>query len=341
MPHVFSSLKFTLNLEKLQLVPRRMANAAVVETGLKTKASKRKRSISVISESESDCSDDFMQYLLGNVNNKDEGSPDKDESKRNTSYEEGASDDDDGDDGVSNDDSKSFDDSNIDDIFQAINSKKRKTVTGASGGENKTNHSAKEETVVSFQDPFLHRQAGRTSTYSRTTLSSRSKLSSSASNDTIDFAKIKREVLRTGAKHLDKKAAKAFKDEEILRLGGKIAKPPRMPANIGKGVAKKRAEREQKAQELAYEMGMASRKGSGKDKKHERYRNMERGLEELGDSWKGGVLKISKSDRNHLFAKKSNNSVRGGSGNRKKDNSRKFAGGGGSMKRRTLKLPKF
>lgn len=56
----------------------------------------------------------------------------------------------------------------------------------------------------------------------------------------------------------------------------------------------KRKEREKKALELAFETGMATRKGRGKEKKRERDAKRDRGLQEL-HGYSDGMLRVSPS----------------------------------------------
>lgn len=51
----------------------------------------------------------------------------------------------------------------------------------------------------------------------------------------------------TGASALDKKSKKAFEADQLARVGAKAAARPRVPANIGYGMAKKAAQREERA----------------------------------------------------------------------------------------------
>ena len=46
------------------------------------------------------------------------------------------------------------------------------------------------------------------------------------------------EVGSLGASGLDKRARKAFEANRLVQLGGAVAKTPRIPANIGIGMAK-------------------------------------------------------------------------------------------------------
>ncbi len=52
-----------------------------------------------------------------------------------------------------------------------------------------------------------------------------------------------------GATALDKKARKKFEAEQLARIGAKAAARPRIPASIGVGMAKKQAQRDQRALE--------------------------------------------------------------------------------------------
>jgi hypothetical protein len=51
----------------------------------------------------------------------------------------------------------------------------------------------------------------------------------------------------TGATALDRKAKKKFDAEELARMGARAEARPRVPANIGLGMAKKQAQRDERA----------------------------------------------------------------------------------------------
>lgn len=67
-----------------------------------------------------------------------------------------------------------------------------------------------------------------------------------------------------GATALDKKARKKFEAEQLARIGAKVAARPRIPASIGVGMAKKQAQRDQRALEegIAGATGCAGRAGA-------------------------------------------------------------------------------
>lgn len=67
----------------------------------------------------------------------------------------------------------------------------------------------------------------------------------------------------------------------------------RIPASIGIGMAKKKAEREARALEEAIAAGMVKRKGMGNKKKREQKANIDRGLAEDGGAFRNGVLKVA------------------------------------------------
>lgn len=72
----------------------------------------------------------------------------------------------------------------------------------------------------------------------------------------------------------------------------------RTAARIGKGVAKKRAERDARATQEAIAAGMLKRKGLGRKKRDEAKMKGRKpgdsGLQELSGSFRNGVLKIAK-----------------------------------------------
>lgn len=103
-----------------------------------------------------------------------------------------------------------------------------------------------------------------------------------------------REVAEFGAQGLDKKSAKAFKAAQLAKLGAKEEKRPRMSAKIGTGIKKKGDERESRRLEEMYQAGMLQRKGTGKKKRRDKERERDKGLMELGGSFRGGMLKVKK-----------------------------------------------
>lgn len=108
------------------------------------------------------------------------------------------------------------------------------------------------------------------------------------------WAQMAREVAEFGAQGLDKKSAKAFKAAQLAKLGAKEEKRPRMSAKIGTGIKKKGDERESRRLEEMYQAGMLQRKGTGKKKRRDKERERDKGLMELGGSFRGGMLKVKK-----------------------------------------------
>ena len=51
----------------------------------------------------------------------------------------------------------------------------------------------------------------------------------------------------TGATALDRKAKKKFDAEQLARMGARAEARPRVPANIGLGMARKQAQRDERA----------------------------------------------------------------------------------------------
>ena len=81
----------------------------------------------------------------------------------------------------------------------------------------------------------------------------------------LELRDVRREVATLGAAGLGKRQLKAWKQMDVMaRIGAKAEKRPRLSAKIGKGVAKKKVEREKKAKELARETGMLTPKKGGK-----------------------------------------------------------------------------
>ncbi|CAG9467301.1 unnamed protein product [Pedinophyceae sp. YPF-701] len=150
--------------------------------------------------------------------------------------------------------------------------------------------------VVDFEDPFLKRRrasaAARGAEGSGVDRSAAREAGDGGVVSRGEFQAMQREVERLGAKGLDKKALAEFKARELERIGAKADKGPRIPLSIGKGLAKKRKQREDAARDLAFETGMAQRKGSGKAKRRERARSVDKGLGELG-GFSAGMLRVS------------------------------------------------
>ncbi|KAL4444596.1 hypothetical protein ABPG77_002413 [Micractinium sp. CCAP 211/92] len=107
-----------------------------------------------------------------------------------------------------------------------------------------------------------------------------------------EFLQIHREVQLLGATALDKKARKKFEAEQLARIGAKAAARPRIPASIGVGMAKKQAQRDQRALEEGIAAGMIQQKGMGKKKRREKARQLDRGLNEDRGAFKPGVLRV-------------------------------------------------
>ena len=80
----------------------------------------------------------------------------------------------------------------------------------------------------------------------------------------LELRDVRKEVLTLGVSGLDRKTAKQWQGKVYEALGAKQEKRPRIPARIGKGIAKKKIEKEHKARELARETGMLIKKSSGK-----------------------------------------------------------------------------
>lgn len=104
-----------------------------------------------------------------------------------------------------------------------------------------------------------------------------------------DFLTMQREVQVFGAEALDKKQRKQFDAWQLQNVKAVSQKPGRCSAAIGKGIAKKQAERQQKAREEAIASGMLTLKGSGKSKRRS---DVDKGLGEDGGSFKGGMLRV-------------------------------------------------
>jgi hypothetical protein len=83
-----------------------------------------------------------------------------------------------------------------------------------------------------------------------------------------------------------------------LELGAKRQKGVRIPANIGLGMAKKSAQREQRALEESIAAGMVSRKALASKKKREKKSGgVDRGLNEDMGSFRNGVLRVSHGNK--------------------------------------------
>ncbi|DBB04617.1 hypothetical protein WJX77_008660 [Trebouxia sp. C0004] len=104
-----------------------------------------------------------------------------------------------------------------------------------------------------------------------------------------DFLTMQREVQMFGAQALDRKQRKQFDAWQLQTVGAVPQKPGRVSAAIGKGIAKKQAERQQKAKEEAIASGMLTLKGSGKQKRRS---DTDKGLAEDGGLFKGGMLRV-------------------------------------------------
>ncbi|KAL3136921.1 hypothetical protein ABBQ32_006527 [Trebouxia sp. C0010 RCD-2024] len=104
-----------------------------------------------------------------------------------------------------------------------------------------------------------------------------------------DFLNMQREVQTFGAEALDKKQRKHFDAWQLQSVKAAPQKPGRVSAAIGKGIAKKQAERDQKVKEEAIASGMLPVKGSGK---HKNRSNVDKGLVEDGGLFKAGMLRV-------------------------------------------------
>ena len=78
----------------------------------------------------------------------------------------------------------------------------------------------------------------------------------------------------------------------LEQLGAKRQKGARIPASIGIGMAKKKAQRDARALEEGIASGMVRQKGMGKKKRREKQEGMERGLGEDKGAFRGGVLRV-------------------------------------------------
>jgi len=105
-----------------------------------------------------------------------------------------------------------------------------------------------------------------------------------------DFEKMRREAEELGASALDKGSKKAMEARMLARLGAKPEKGHRIPASIGKIMAKNRAERSKKALEEAINCGMIQRKGLGKKRRAAERAKSARPSEDFGVKLKNGIL---------------------------------------------------
>ena len=69
---------------------------------------------------------------------------------------------------------------------------------------------------------------------------------------------------------MDKKQHKKWQAQLLERLGAKAEKAPRTSAKIGRGMAKKRAQRDARAFQEAVASGVTRMKGMGKKKQAEK-----------------------------------------------------------------------
>ena len=89
-----------------------------------------------------------------------------------------------------------------------------------------------------------------------------------------------------------------------MELGAKRQKGMRIPANIGLGMAKKSAQREQRALEESISAGMVSRKALASKKKREKKSGVDRGLNEDMGSFRNGVLRVSHGNKASFKSRK-------------------------------------
>mmetsp|Transcript_36080 Transcript_36080/g.102140 ORF Transcript_36080/g.102140 Transcript_36080/m.102140 type:complete len:358 (-) Transcript_36080:690-1763(-) len=111
------------------------------------------------------------------------------------------------------------------------------------------------------------------------------------------FQQMQKEAEELGAAALDKKGQKAFRQRQLLAIGAKIEKGPRMAAMIGKGMAKKQSVRSARALEDAIEAGMVQRKALGKKKMREKaaaaVKERNPGLgDPMGSKFRNGTLHV-------------------------------------------------
>ncbi|KAI3429512.1 hypothetical protein D9Q98_005601 [Chlorella vulgaris] len=107
-----------------------------------------------------------------------------------------------------------------------------------------------------------------------------------------EFQEMQREVQTYGASALDRKAKKKFEAEQLERMGAKAAARPRVPASIAIGMAKKQAQRDDRALQEGIAAGMIQAKGLGKKKRREKSRQLDKGLNEDGGAFRSGVLRV-------------------------------------------------
>lgn len=101
-----------------------------------------------------------------------------------------------------------------------------------------------------------------------------------------------------GATGLDKKAKARFEQDRLLELGAKKQKGVKISARIGHGMAKKSAQREQRALDQAIAAGMVSRKALASKKRREmKKQGVDRGLNEDMGSFRHGVLRVTPKKR--------------------------------------------
>lgn len=94
---------------------------------------------------------------------------------------------------------------------------------------------------------------------------------------------------------MDKKSKARFEQNRLLELGAKKQKGVRISARIGHGMARKSAQREQRALEEAIASGMVSRKALASKKRREiKKQGVDRGLNEDMGSFRNGILKIKR-----------------------------------------------
>ena len=94
---------------------------------------------------------------------------------------------------------------------------------------------------------------------------------------------------------MDKKSKARFEQDRLLELGAKKQKGVRISARIGHGMARKSAQREQRALEEAIASGMVSRKALASKKRREiKKQGVDRGLNEDMGSFRNGILKIKR-----------------------------------------------
>lgn len=101
--------------------------------------------------------------------------------------------------------------------------------------------------------------------------------------------------MNAGATGLGKKAKAAFEQDRLLELGAKKQKGVRISARIGHGMAKKSAQREERALEESIASGMVSRKSLASKKRRDlKKMGVDRGLNEDMGTFKNGVLRVPK-----------------------------------------------